>query len=274
MTCYYPLLGLSQGIVASLTYSGHTHNQRTSEALQPLAHQVDLAIYGIREGRWHCLDRLPLPPAEDLSVTSAHYGLQPGELLVGVPLARGEVPDPADPQLPLPYSKKVDRSPVAERCSLGFHWRGVTSSYQGEYPLRMAQLGRGTLLGFDPLLQSGATVGMNLLCLVNLCRAHDDRAHSLEGFDALTLKRRFTRSYRTNSCCLVEISPVEAASGELFCRSTTSLGIPIFITLSRQDLPASMSVEHSHPPTEMFTERDRQRGSRMIKSTWLGKTLS
>ncbi len=274
MTCYYPLLGLCQGIVSSLTYSCHTHNQRTAEALRPHSHRADLALYGIREGGWHCLDRLPLPPAGDLTVTSSDYGLQPGELLVGVPLARGEVPDRADPLLPLPYSKKVDRSPVAERCSLGFHWRGVRSSYQGEYPLRMAQLERGTLLSFDALLQTGTTVGMNLLCLVNVCRAPDDRPHTLEGFDALSLRRRFSRTYRKNSCCLVEISPEEAASGELFCRSTTSLGIPIYITLSRQDLPASMSVEHTHPPTEIFTERDRLQGSRAIKSTWLGRSLS
>jgi hypothetical protein len=72
----------------------------------------------------------------------------------------------------------------------------------------------------------------------------------------------------------VEVSPGEAARGELFCRSTTSLGIPIYITLSRQDLPASMSVEHTHPPTEICTERDRLSGSRAIKSTWLGSTLS
>jgi len=274
MTCYYPLLGLSQGVVSSLTYSCHTHNQRTAEALRPQAHGADLAIYGIREGAWHCLDRLPLPPEEDLTVTSRDYGLQSGELLVAVPLARAEVPDPAEPLLPLPYSKKVDRSPVAERCSLGFHWRGVSSSYQGEYPLRMAQLERGTLVSFDPLLQTGATVGMNLLCLVNVCRAADESPHTLEGFDALTLQRRFSRTYRKNSCCLVEISPGEAASGELFCRSTTTLGIPIYITLSRQDLPASMSVEHTHPPTEMFSERDRLLGSRAIKSTWLGSVLS
>jgi len=275
MTCYYPLLGLSHGIVASLTYSCHTHNQRTAAAMRPQAHRADLAIYGIREGGcWYCLDRLPLPSSGDLTVTSSDYGLQPGELLVGVPLARGEVLDPADPLLPLPYSKKVDRSPVAERCSLGFHWRGVTSSYQGEYPLRMAQLERGTLVSFDPLLQTGETVGMNLLCLVSLCRADDDRPHILEGFDALTLQRRFSQSYRKNSCCLVEISPQEAASGELFCRSTTSLGIPVYITLSRQDLPASMSVEHTHPPTQLFSDRDQLRGSRALKGTWLGAVLA
>jgi hypothetical protein len=99
MTCYSPLLGLSQGIVSSLTYSGHTLNQRTAGELHSQILNVDLAAL------WHPGGRLDLPRSDsaagggDLTVTSSDYGLQPGELLVGVPLARLEVPDPSDPLL-------------------------------------------------------------------------------------------------------------------------------------------------------------------------------
>jgi hypothetical protein len=274
MTCYYPIIGLPRGIVSSLTYSTLTHNQRTSHSIRPHAHELDLALYAPRAEGWRCLDRFALPSAGDLSIRSSDYDLGPGELLVGVPLDRHATPDPADPLLPLPCSKKVDRSPVAERCSLGFSWRGVRSSYQGEYPVRMAQLGGGTLLSFDALLQSGAAVGLNLLCLVNLRRSFDGGQHSLELFDARSRRRLRSVPYRSNSCCVVEITPEEAAGSELFVRSTSSLGIPIYLTLSREDLPASMSVEHTHPPTELFSERDRLRGSRMIKGSWLGLSLA
>jgi hypothetical protein len=273
MTCYYPLIGLPRGIVSHLSYSTLTHNQRTSGSLRPRDHSLDLAIYAPRREGWQCLDRFELPPAGDLSIRSSDYQLGLGELLVAVPLRRGAAPDPADLRLPLPCSKKVDRSPVAERCSLAFTWRGVTSSYQGEYPVRMAQLERGTLLSFDALLQTGANVGLNLLCLVNLDRGCRSDEHNLEVFVASSRRRLHSIPYRSNSCCVVEISPDEVAGGEIFMRSTTSLGIPIFITLSREDLPASMSVEHTHPPTELFSERDRMRGSRMIKSSWLGMPL-
>jgi hypothetical protein len=274
MTCYYPIIGLPHGIVSSVTYSTLTHNQRTATSIRPHAHAMDLAIYGTRAEGWYCLDRMALPSGGDFTITSSDYQLSPGELLVGVPLGRGEVPEPPDPLLPLPYSKKVDRSPVAERCSLGFTWRGVTSSYQGEYPVRMAQLEGGTILSFDALLQSGPTVGMNLLCLVNLCRVDRDVRHTLEVFEAHNRRRLQSVSYRRNSCCLVEIGPQEAGSGELFFRSTTALGIPIYITLSRENLPPSMSVEHTHPPTQLFSDRDCLRGSRAIKGAWLGVPLS
>ena len=61
MTCYYPLLGLSQGIVSSLTYSGHTLNQRTAGELDSQILNVDLALYDIRGAGSTCLDRIPLP---------------------------------------------------------------------------------------------------------------------------------------------------------------------------------------------------------------------
>jgi hypothetical protein len=63
MTCYSPLLGLSQGIVSSLTYSGHTLNQRKAGELRSQVHIVDLALYGIRGAGWTCLGRIPLPVA-------------------------------------------------------------------------------------------------------------------------------------------------------------------------------------------------------------------
>ncbi|MEB3323040.1 MAG: hypothetical protein VKI81_09485 [Synechococcaceae cyanobacterium] len=274
MTCYYPLLGLPHGIDASVTFSTFSHNERTAAVRPPRSHSLDVALYRAERGRWRCLDRLPVPEPGDLTLTSAGLDLAPGELVVLVPLERDRREDPGDGLLPLPCSKRVDRSPVAERASLGFRWRGVTSSYQGEYPVRMAQIDQGTMLSFDALFQSGPTVGRNLLCLVNLCRQPEEVEHRLELFDAHAHRLMRTATYRRNSCCLVDVPPEEAATKEVFVRSTTSLGIPILLTLSREDLPPSMSVEHTHPPTEFFSERDRLSGSRAIKRTWLGMALS
>lgn len=274
MTCYFPLLGLSHGIVASLTYSSLTHNQRTATHRAPTSHAVDLALHSPESQGWRCIDRLAVPADGDLTITSSDYGLTPGELIVAVPVTRDWQADPDDPLLPLPYSKKVDRSPLAERCSLGFSWRGVSSSYQGEYPHRMAQLQRGTLVSFNPLFQFGPTVGTNLLCVVTLSRQIDVSEHHLQLFDARENRLVQDIPYAINRCCLVEITPQMAARQDIFVRSASSLGIPIIISLSREDLPASMSVEHTHPPTQLFAQRDRLKGSRMIKQAWLGASIA
>jgi hypothetical protein len=273
MSCYYPLIGLPHGITSSVTYSSHTLNQRAGSLRVPHQHAVDLALYRVSDGRWQLRDRLPLAAPGEVVVTSSGQGLAPGELLVCVPVARDAVLEPSPAELPLPLSKRIDRSPVAERCSLSFAWRGISSAYQGEYPLRMAELSRGTLVSFDPLLQSDPAVGTNLVCVVNISRRVDDTLHSLECFDAGT--RRLIRAvpYRSNSCCLIEFDAAAVAAGPLVFRSTGSLGIPIFLTLSRPDLPPSMSVEQTHPPTEMFWDRDRLPGSRRLKATWLAAAL-
>jgi hypothetical protein len=275
MTCYYPLVGLPRGVVSSLTYSCHPLNRLAGrgEDRRPSA-PLDLALYELRGDRWQCRERLPVPPEGDVRITSAEQGLRSGELLVAVPLAREEVPDAADPRLPLPRSKRLDRSPVAERCSLGFHWRGISSSYQGEYPLRMAEQERGTFVSFDPLLQAGAEVGINLVAFVTLSRTPDRSEHALESFDARSRRLRHRGTFRRNDCAVLEIDPAEAGAAEIFLRCTSTLGIPIYLTLSRDDAPASMSVEHTHPPTELFWEQDRLPGSRAIKRTWLGAVLS
>ncbi len=123
MTCYYPLLGLSHGIVSSVTYSTFTHNERTSAFRSSRSHLVDLALY--RAGR-----RVLAVPGStaragrpgDITLTSAQLGLGPGELVVVVPLARGKVPDPGDGSCSLPPTARrwTDR-----RWRSGPAWRST-----------------------------------------------------------------------------------------------------------------------------------------------------
>ncbi len=276
MTCYFPLIGLPHGITSSVTYSVFTLNEATAERRSPQCQALDLALYRKPEGGdpWELVDRLSPGDAGDVVARSSDYGLAAGELLVGVPVARQAQSEERPELLPVPASKRVDRSPVAERCSLGFHWRGVSSSYQGEYPLRMAELRQGTMVSFDPLLHASVPGALTLLCLVNVSRHDDGTPQRLECFEAHS--RRLLRAvpYRRNGCCLLELPHGAIPDGELVFRSTGSVGIPIFLTLSGADAPASMGVEHTHPPTELFWDQDRLNGSRALKRTWLGARLS
>lgn len=135
MSCYYPLLGLPDGIDAGLTYSSHTLNQcAQAHQTSPQQHDLDLALYGSRDREWILYDKLKVPIHGDREVRASTYGLAPGELLVAVPLPSNTRTEPRTTILPRPATKRVDRSPVAERCNLAFHWRGIISSYQGNIP--------------------------------------------------------------------------------------------------------------------------------------------
>ncbi len=273
MSCYYPLIGLPRGIASSLRFSSRTLNQQLRPGHDHDHHHLDLALYRPLEDCWELIERQPIPATGDVELRSETYDLSPGELLVAVPVVRDSSLLQAPVDLPPPASKRIDRAPVAERCSLSFRWRGVESSYQGEYPLRMAERASGTLLGFSPLLMSDACVQTNVLALVTISRRIDPTLHLLEGFEAHSLRSIGQWELRSNACTVIEIDPQLAATGELFFRCATSLGIPICLSLSRDDLPASLSVEHTHPPTELFWEQDRLVGSRAIKGRWLGALL-
>lgn len=275
MSCYYPLLGLPHGIDASLTYSSHTLNQRADQQEAfPQQHHLELALYGIEEGGWRLRDKLSVPPHGDRVVHASTYGLAPGELLVAVPVREGTPLETTPALLPKPSSKRVDRSPVAERCSLAFHWRGITSSYQGEYPLRMAEIPAGSFLSFDPLLQEDPAVGRSLVVLMSISRGHDPSALTLELFDGSSRRLLTSLSHHRNSCTVVEVPEGGWEAAPLVMRGSGWVGIPIVVRLSRSETPASMSVEHTHPPTELFWEQDRGPGSAQVKRTWLSLPLS
>lgn len=274
MSCYYPLLGLPQGIDASLSYSSHTLNQRASKMQTiPLQHELSLALYGIEKGGWVLRDNLPVPAFGDRVVHASTYGLAPREMLVAVPVKSDTHLEERPALLPKPCSKRVDRSPVAERCNLTFHWREISSSYQGEYPLRMAELTGGSFLSFDPLLKPDPAVGRTLVVVMSVRRCHDAGVLPLELFDTTNRQLLTTLSHHWNGCTVVEIPDGGWDSGPLGMRGRGWVGIPIVLRLSRQDAPPSMGVEHTHPPTELFWEQDRQRGSGHLKRTWLSMEL-
>jgi hypothetical protein len=275
MSCYYPLLGLPHAIDASITLFSHTHNQRvTDNQCLPSLHQREVALYAPKNGQWVLRDKPTLPLNGDLQIYASTYGLAPGELIVAVPLSTGTPIEDRTDILPIPSSKRVDQSPIAERGCLAFHWRGVTSSYQGEYPLRMADVEGGSFLSFDPLLKSDPSAGGCLVVLISIKRRHDPSSHSLELFDGRSKKLLASIQHHQNSCTILEVPAEGLSEGPLVMRGSGWVGIPIVIRLSRLDAPASMSVEHTHPPTELFWDQDRFAGSRKIKSAWMGMKAS
>ena len=74
-------------------------------------------------------------------------------MLLLVPQKSNNFPK-APKNLPKPDSLRIDKSPVAERCSLNFSFKNSITSYQGEYPFEMALLKKSSFFSFDGLKQS------------------------------------------------------------------------------------------------------------------------
>ena len=274
MTCYYPLLGLPKGLDASVSYFSHTHNQfADKDDRTPHCHQRQLALYQMIDGKWKLRDQLLLPRFGDVTLHASTYGLSEGELIVVVPLTEDTPIEDSTDLLPKPSSKRVDQSPIAERGCLAFHWRGISSSYQGEYPLRMAEVNGGSFLSFDPLLKPDPAAGKSLVILMSISRRHNPTTYTLELFDGTSKEILSSVNHCQNRCTVLDLPAEGVGPGPIVMRGSNWVGIPITIKLSKDGEPASMSVEHAHPPTELFWGTDRFAGSKKIKSSWMGMKL-
>jgi len=274
MSCYYPLLGLPHAIDASITLLSHTHNQRAvNNQCLPTLHEREVALYSPKNDLWALRDRFTLPISSEIEIYASTYGLAPGELMVAVPLPKDAPINHRTTLLPVPLSKRVDQSPIAERACLEFHWRGITCSYQGEFPLRIAEVDGGSFLSFDPLLKPDPSAGRSLVVVMSINRSPIPSSLPLEIFDGQSKTCVASLNHQQNSCTILDVPAEGWSEGPLVMRGSGWVGIPIVIKLSRLDAPPSMSVEHNHPPTELFWDRDRLAGSRQIKRSWLSMKL-
>jgi len=187
-------------------------------------------------------------------ISSTDLDLEPGQIAVVVPIELNAVAPKTTGRLPRPVSRKVDGSPVASRCSLRLHWRGVSSSYQSEYPENMADRHDGQIVsvGFGGNTNNASTE--SLFCAVNVSRdtSADSATYRIVAFDSLGLAIEGTeqRAYR-NACHTIVSRTGESNCGFGFA-GIGALFIPLYVSTSASTATRQMSFEHTHPPSTMF----------------------
>jgi len=173
---------------------------------------------------------------------------------------------------------RIDRLPNAQIMDTRPAWRGniqlrsetTTASYQGEYPGSMLGIPNGTMVSLSPLVQDGNGIRTTLL-FVHL------------GFQATIEPRTLVigrlkdqvpidvREVMTNSCSVIELDGLaNDAENPLCFFSPDTVGVPLY--LSYDEGFHHMSIEHSHPPTEMLVFGDvsaRRAVSSELKKYWL-----
>jgi hypothetical protein len=158
------------------------------------------------------------------------------------------------------------------------NWRGniqlssntTSVSYQGEYPGVMLNNTKGTLLTFNPLIQTQSRVNTQLI-LVNILRT----ARIQEGqlFVARQVSGEIEKECKvsTNTCNLIDLAGLQDDSENPLCLySPDMVGVPIF--LSHDPSYRFLSLEHSYPLQEVTVFGDvaqKQRFLKKIKSHWI-----
>ncbi len=272
MSFYYFLAKPSSELDTSITVTRMIPNALGSKIQNQ---QFGLAIYVLdREIKKWCPWKI-LAPTESLhwTVSSVEIGLRVGEIAVALPVTSDFVSDNYE-RLPSPILRGIDGSPVATRCSLRFHWRGASSSYQAEYPTAMTKQVQGQVTSFNLNSRHQGTNAVTFLCAVNITQ---DASLDLGSYAIKSLKRGGDSSNQPsemaerNSCHVVSMSPEQAAECLGFT-SSEAVFLPIYITMCAVEGRNEISVEHTHPPHEMFWKSRAQRFCLpRLRASWIGR---
>lgn len=277
MSAYFPvppslsISGYKNKIIGSTTFLNYPNNR-----LKPIFSRkkykdiVYLGIFCFRNQKWHLLQTIICKSLDFAEVSRSKLDVEDDEMVVVVP-KKSNIFEQTYINLPSPDSLKIDNSTVAQRASLNFTYLNSTSSYQGEYPLNMSTLRKGSLLSLDGLKQTYNFSNRNFLILMNLSRNN----YSLDKvkikiFNPID-KKKFKFLYaKRNAFSIFETSKYEEDIDDfstIFLTSNSAAFIPLMVSI---DLNTNqLSVEHTHPPTEYFFGNGKIENVKLIKKQWI-----
>ena len=202
----------------------------------------------------------------NIVLSSLDYNLAIGELAVVVPSPLDFIFLDRYDELPEPISRKSDETPVNERASIYFYKDKSFSSFQGEYPYQMTKV-KGSFLAFDSLMKY---TNKNINTRIAFINIYSKKLSTKKNFylniaNSDSKVKIISTKYVHNSVGIIDISSNDGIERCIYSKDT--LGIPIFI--SYNDL-GYLSVEHSHPPSELFL-KNSVKGQNLLKKNWLNK---
>ena len=193
-----------------------------------------------------------------------------------------ELPDDATPFFflnPKKLPSTLDRLIKSDLMHTQPNWRAniqlssqtTSTSYQGEYPSGMVGIENGTLLSLGPLVQ--LKIGLvSKLILVNLGAKPGKEECKIQFAQMSKQNILFETSVNRNHCNVIDLSFLNCDESDPICVFSKDLtGIPIF--LSHDPEFKKMSMEHTHPPSEMLVFGDNKKFQKKMKSWWLSKII-
>lgn len=144
------------------------------------------------------------------------------------------------------YFNNTEKSTPAWRCNTRIKSPKTSTSYQGEFPSTFLKR-KLSLVSCSPMLQFKENVD-NYLFLVNFSENPEIKNFELTCDDNFGNIENFT--FMTNSINSINLTNLmnNNSSNFLITKSKNFGGVPIYFTKSKDN--SSMSIEHTHPPTE------------------------
>ena len=276
MSSYFPIPptikidGYSEKILGSTTFLNTPNNRLKKLFWKDYKTIIYLGIYHFNESSWSLKKVYKCKPNEFIEIQRKKFKVKDNDMLVAVPRKKNDFKQNTI-LLPIPDSLRIDRSPIAERAALNFSFYKSTVSYQGEYPFKMTCLKKSSFLSFDILKETNKSEALNYLILMNLTRDQKSQ-DNVKVYISKALDNNSQKFIvaKKNSFTIHKFENSEKSNREIFSsllKTKECSFIPIFLAVDLNS--KQLSVEHTHPTSELFFGTNKFEIANSIKRKWL-----
>lgn len=218
------------------------------------------AVYMNENNQWFLKKVIPVKD-KLVEVTSNDLSMKTSDIAVIVPVSEGTILEKKTKVLPDPIILKKDNSWVPPRFNIGFCEGSRTVSYLGEYPKRMSSWNKNlnyivsndlyNLISFHKKETKKFIFYLILIpILSDIESLRWQPKYFLEG------NKKIEKRIIPNKCNIITLSDDNTSQKKLFSLIGKGFNsIPIFLIVdSNGEL---LSIEHTHPPDELFWGKDK-----------------
>ena len=281
MPSYFPLLpsiclnSLSKDIKASTTLLNNPNNLKESNQSKKYPNSIYIGTYKLSGMIWELVSIKKCKYGKFSNITRNSINVMSNQMVVSLFRIQDSFPI-SSRILPKPDSLRIDSSPLPERASLNYHFEGTTTTYQGEYPYRMANIDKGSFWSFDALKES-LNKSKNIhsfLILMNINRDAEKQCEvNLEIYNPHQKDESLNLKARQNDFTVFNLREInkalksEKTHNTFFIQCKSSTFIPMFLSVDVKN--NQLSFEHTHPPDALLWGRDKYKVIKMLKERWI-----
>jgi len=280
MSSYFPLLPNFKSnrfdflVKSSLSLANYPNNILEENLVSKTTDKTDIFyyVYYLEDNFWKQYSKIKCEYGELIEIQRSEINLANDLSIVVLPSKIQNLPTETR-ILPTPISLKKDNSFVADRCSFNFFIDNYVSSFQGEYPFNLARAKTGSFFSFD-LLNLGQEHIDCFLFLVNIntdarTKQSDEICfYNPEKYNLIKKIKAYKNTY--NIIDMNNINLLKESNDELTLITSSSITfIPIFLNIMRNKSEFQISVEHTHPPTELFWGKEKLKAASKLKENWI-----
>lgn len=248
-------------------------NNSTSKALEENDKKdIFYSLYKLEDLQWIKLIDYPCAYGESLLIKRDNLDLEPDKTLIIIPSLNKDNPFKTN-ILPKPNTLRIDNAPVNERASYNFTLKKSKSTYLGELPYELAKSNK-SFFSSDILRLDNDEKTKSFFMLMNInLSSQEKKIHELfiyNSRDNKIIQKYFIKSNSFDVYQLPKINNIKNHEN-LFMSCKTASFIPIFINIKVENDLYEISVEHTHPPHELFLGAERFKILSRLRNNWIIK---